>query len=83
MQAEGWLRFSALLHCGAFLIFFAAAVHSFRQGKAFRKSAAEFDRQMKASAEHVQKLAHNANNEALKWILRNATDPDDGTEVPK
>lgn len=71
-RLEATLLVSAILHGGAFLIFFAAALYSFRQGNAFRKAKAEIDKLYAEGKEHISKLAHEGNKELLKWVMRNA-----------
>ena len=83
MTIEGWMIFSTLLHAGAFLIFFAAAVHSYRQGEKFRRAKAELDGLYEEGKRHIERISHEGNNEVLKWIYRNAAGTDDGPQVPK
>jgi hypothetical protein len=65
---------SVILHLATTVLFFGAAVQSYRAARIYNKAKSELQDLYKEGKDHIAKISHTANTEALKWILKNSTE---------
>jgi len=74
MSITAWHIMSIILHLATTVLFFGAAVHSFKSAKVYNQARDELQGLYKEGKDHIAKISHTANAEALKWILKNSTE---------